>query len=89
MNQIIPFDFEKHQVRVVKDENGEVWFVAMEIADVLEYSDAEAMTRRLDNDEKQNLQLVGFGPRGVTVINESGLYSAILKSRKPEAKRFE
>ena len=34
---------------------------------------------RLDDDEKQNLQDVGFGPRGVTIINESGLYSVILR----------
>jgi len=38
------------------------------------------MTRRLDDDEKQNLQIVGFGPRGVTVINEAGLYSAIKRT---------
>lgn len=38
------------------------------------------MTCRLDGDEKQNLQIVGFGPRGVTVINEAGLYSAIKRT---------
>lgn len=46
------------------------------------------MTCRLGDDEKQNLQIVGFGPRGVTVINEAGLYSAIMGSTKDEAKRF-
>ncbi len=44
----------------------EPWFVAMDVASALDYSDTEAMTRRLDDDEKQNLQIVGFGPRGVT-----------------------
>jgi prophage antirepressor-like protein len=71
---------------VVRDT--EPWFVAMDVASALDYSDTEAMTRRLDDDEKQNLQIVGFGPRGVTVISESGLYSAILSSQKPEAKAF-
>jgi prophage antirepressor-like protein len=66
----------------------EPWFVAMDIAVALDYSDTEAMTRKLDDDEKQNLQIVGFGPRGVTLISESGLYSAILGSHKPEAKAF-
>lgn len=88
-NRIIPFDFESHAVRaVIADDRGEPWFIAKEVAAALGYSDAEAMTRRLDDDEKQNLQIVGFGPRGVTVINESGLYSSILGSNKPEAKRF-
>ena len=85
---LIPFQFESTPIQVVSDEHGEPWFIAKEVAAVLGYSDAEAMTRRLDDDEKQNLQIVGFGPRGVTIINESGLYSAILGSTKDEAKRF-
>lgn len=87
MSNIIPFNFEGSSIRLV-DLEGSPWFVAMEVAAVLDYSDSEAMTRKLDDDEKQNLQIVGFGPRGVTVISESGLYSAILSSRKPEAAKF-
>lgn len=64
------------------------YFIAMDIARALEYQDTEAMTRRLDSDEIQNLQIVGFGNRGVSVINESGLYNAILGSKKPQAKAF-
>lgn len=74
-------------MRVVKID-GEPWFVAKDVAAVLGYSDAEAMTRRLDSDDRQNLRGVGFGPRGVTAINEPGLYVAVLGSQKPEAKRF-
>lgn len=85
---ITPFQFENRAIRVVTDDSGEPWFIAKEVADVLGYSDSEAMTRRLDDDEKQNRQIVGFGPRGVTTVNESGLYSAILGSTKPEAKPF-
>lgn len=88
MSNIVPFSFDGQQVTVITAEDGEPWFVAKEIAAVLDYTDAEAMTRRLDDDEKQNRQIVGFGPRGVTLINESGLYSAILGSQKPEAKPF-
>lgn len=68
--------------------DGEPWFVARDVAEVLGYSDAEAMTRRLDTDEKQNRQIVGFGPRGISTINESGIYNAIMGSAKPEAKVF-
>jgi hypothetical protein len=87
MNNIVPFDFEGSSIRLV-DLEGSPWFVAMEVAAALDYSDAFEMTKRLDDDEKQNLQIAGFGPRGVTVISESGLYSAILSSRKPEAAKF-
>lgn len=68
--------------------NNEPYFVAMDIAKALGYVDAYSMTRRLEDDEVQNLQIGGFGNRGVNVINESGLYNAILGSEKPEAKQF-
>ena len=41
--------------------DGEPYFVAMDIAKALDYSDTEAMTRRLEDDEVQTLQVVGFG----------------------------
>lgn len=88
MSNIIPFNFNNHNFRVIPDENGEPLFIAMDVAEVLEYSDTEAMTRRLDADDIQNRQIVGFNNRGVTLINESGLYAAILGSKKPEAKPF-
>lgn len=87
MNQIVPFDFNGQQIRIVMD--GEDYhFVALDAAAVLGYSDPFEMTKRLDNDEKQNRQIAGFGPRGVTLISESGLYAAVLGSHKPEAKAF-
>ena len=85
---IMPFKFDDQDVRVIVGHGGEPWFVAMEIAAILDYSETEAMTRKLDADEKQTRQIVGFGPRGITVINEPGLYNCILTSQKPEAKRF-
>lgn len=87
MSNLIPFMYGEAPIRAVTI-NEEPWFVARDIAGVLDYSDAEAMTRKLDEDEKQNLQIVGFGPRGASLISEAGLYSAILTSQKPEAKRF-
>lgn len=67
---------------------GEPWFVAKDVAQALDYSDAQAMTRRLDPDEVQNRRFVGSNPRGENLVNESGLYSSIMGSRKPEAKAF-
>ncbi|EIK94033.1 prophage antirepressor [Pseudomonas sp. M47T1] len=85
---MIPFDFNGTLVTVFTDEHGEPWFIALELAGILGYSDAFELTKKLDDDEKQNRQIAGFGPRGVSTINEPGLYSAILNSSKPEAKRF-
>ncbi|WP_212645489.1 BRO family protein [Delftia sp. PE138] len=89
MSSITPFDFDGHPIRVVTNDIGEPWFIAKEVSGVLGYSEASAMTRTLDDDEKglQVLQTQG-GTQRVIVINESGLYSAILKSERQEAKRF-
>jgi BRO family, N-terminal domain len=67
---------------------GESWFVAEEIASVLDLSDAGAMTRPLDPDKKNNMQIVSFSPKGTTVFNESGLYTAIVGNSKPQTKPF-
>lgn len=88
MSNITPFKFDTHQISVITDENGEPWFVAKEVSEVLGYSDAFEMTKKLDDDEKQNRQIAGFGPRGITLINEGGLYACILTSQKEQAKPF-
>lgn len=82
------FNFNSHALRVIVDDNGEFWFIAKDVAEILDYSDAHKMTSRLDSDEVQNRQIRGFGNRGVNLISESGLYSSILGSNKPEAKAF-
>jgi len=85
---VIPFHFHAREIRTLLI-NGLPWFVAQDVAHALGYRDSEKMTRNLDNDEK-GTQIVGTrgGEQALSVINESGLYSAILRSRKPEAKRF-
>lgn len=89
MSNIVPFKFQDHSITILTDNNGEPWFVAKEVADVLGYSEASAMTRTLDEDEKglQVLQTPG-GRQRVITINESGLYAAILGSNRAEAKPF-
>ncbi|MGA4442615.1 BRO-N domain-containing protein [Ectopseudomonas hydrolytica] len=83
------FQFKQQQdVRAILI-NGEPWFVAGDVAQALGYPEAAKMTRILDDDEK-GLHIVETlgGAQEMLVINESGLYSAILRSRKPEAKAF-
>jgi prophage antirepressor-like protein len=89
MSSIIPFSFEATEIRAITNDQGEPWFVASDVAEVLGYRDAANMTRLLDDDEKgtHNLSTLG-GEQEMTVISESGLYACILKSRRPEAKAF-
>jgi len=74
------------EIRVVGIK-GEPWFVAKDIADILGYSETNRMTSRLDSDEVMSTKLVGMNMNS-TIINESGLYSAVIGSNKPEAKQF-
>lgn len=75
-------------VRVIS-QDGESWFVAGDIAEILGYREAKDMARNLDDDEKgAHIVPTLGGDQAVLIINESGLYSAILRSRRKEAKRF-
>lgn len=89
MTSLTQFTFHnEYNVRII-DLNGELWFVASDVASALDYRMASDMTRFLDDDEKGTHNLrTPSGSQDLTIINESGLYSAILKSRKPEAKKF-
>lgn len=86
--EILPFRFETREVRTLLIDD-QPWFVASDVAAALKYREAKDMTRNLDDDEKgrQIVPTLG-GAQELNIINESGLYSAILRSRKPEAKRF-
>jgi anti-repressor protein len=68
---------------------GEPWFVAADVCAVLEIADPKSSVRLLDDDERgvHTMHTLG-GPQQVLVVNEPGLYSLILRSRKPEAKAF-
>ncbi len=70
---------------------GEPWFVAKDVCSILGLSKYRDAIAKLDDDEKQGcpLQLdTPGGQQSLSIINESGLYSLILQSRKPEAKAF-
>lgn len=80
------FVFNAMPVRVVQ-VNREPWFVAADVLAVLDL-DRKAL-ERLDDDEKgvSSIHTLG-GEQQMSIINESGLYSLVLGSRKPEAKPF-
>jgi anti-repressor protein len=89
MNQLQKvFDFHGMQLRTVI-KNNEPWFVAKDVAQILSFDHTPTMTRTLDEDEKGvHIIHTPGGDQRMTIINEPGLYSVILKSRKPEAKQF-
>ncbi len=88
MTEVQNFDFHGHALRVI-DHDGEPWFVAKDVCDVLGYRDPYAGTRTLDDDEKLLHTLCVAGQtRETSIINESGLYSLVLRSNKPDAKAF-
>lgn len=93
MADLTIFAFESAAVRTL-DLNGEPWFVATDIAKILGYKLTTDMCKMLDEDEAgmHNLHVRSENGveqmREVTIINESGLYACILKSRRPEAKAF-
>lgn len=75
-------------VRVVEREE-EPWFVAMDVCKALEIRNGRDACGRLDEDEKGVVTADTLGgPQTLTIINEPGLYSLVLTSRKPEAKEF-
>ncbi len=77
------------QVRTVTID-GEPWFVGKNIATALGYSDTDkAIRNHVDDEDKLTRQIGGSGQsRNMTIINESGLYSLILSSKLPSAKKF-
>jgi hypothetical protein len=86
-NALMSYQFDQAPVRVVMVLD-DPWFVANDVAAVLGYKSFH-MTRMLDDDEK-GIHVVDTlgGRQELSIISESGLYSAVFKSRRPEAQRF-
>ncbi len=82
------FTYRENTIRTVT-LGEEVWFVAKDVCEVLEIKNSRDALSRLDNDEKGVVLTDTLGGKQeLTSINEPGLYSLILGSRKPEAKAF-
>lgn len=89
MNDMRIFNYNDSTVRTVF-KDGEPWFVGKDVAGILGYTDTfGALKKHVDGEDKQNCQNDSFkSNRGLTIINESGLYSLILSSKLPTAKQF-
>lgn len=83
------FEFETQPVRILDEQDGQTWFVAADVCRVLNIADVKGAHSRLDDDEKGTRTMgTPGGPQQVVMLNEAGLYSLMLTSRKPQAKRF-
>ena len=85
MNELKIWNYNNSEVRTVT-VNNEPWWVLTDVCKVLELSNATKVAQRLEEDERSNFKLGRQGE--ATIINESGLYSVILRSDKPQAKPF-
>ena len=101
MSDVRLYSFDGAQVRTLTDENGEPWFLGMDVCAILGLG-TEHLRRDLEDDEVTKITALpnwqngesstiydGMnGGRPPLVVSESGVYSLIMHSRKPEAKRF-
>ena len=84
-NSIQKFNFKGNEIRTIC-KDGEPWWVAKDVCDILELSNPTAAIAELEEDERAKYSLGRQGE--ANIINEPGLYSLVLRSRKPEAKAF-
>jgi len=90
-NEIILFKHEEFGEIRTMNIDGEPWFVGKDIAEILGYAKARnAIAKHIDEEDKKDAPIQGVlgGTQSMTIINESGLYSLILSSKLPSAKKF-
>ena len=101
MNKLVKSGDFTHELfgrlTTIKNEDDDIFFISNEISKILDYSENRKMLERLDDDEiikfthEEAVRLLptdDINSRGIQLLTESGLYSAILGSKKPEAKTF-
>ena len=87
MNNLQLFKSEQFGTVRTVNKDGEPWFVAADVCKALDHTNVSMALDRLDDDEKAKFNL-GLSGGETNVVNEPGLYTLILGSRKPEAKAF-
>lgn len=89
MSNLTVFNFDGDEIRVVL-VNGESWFVAADIAKVLEHSKASMLISSLKEREKGVSQISTLGgSQSMAVVSEPGLYRILMRSDKPKAEKFQ
>ncbi len=75
------FDFEEQEIRTLIDKDSQIWFVAIDVCNILE------LDREDDEKTKQSIPTLA-GIQQLWTVNEPGLYALVFTSRKPEARTF-
>ncbi len=87
-NKLQVFNYNGNEVRTA-EVGGEIWWVLKDVCGVLGISKYRDAARRLDEDERGSVKVDTLGgAQNLIAVNESGLYSVILRSDKPQAKPF-
>lgn len=88
-NNLQTWNYGSSEIRTI-EKDGEPWFVGKDVAAVLGYAKPEnAIARHVDDEDKSTTPFQGTAyETRATIINESGLYSLILSSKLPNAKKF-
>lgn len=88
MSALEVFEYADREVRTVALD-GEVWFVLADICGVLGIANASNVASRLDEADIRQADISSGGQRrAVTIVSESGMYEVVIRSDKPEARRF-
>jgi len=89
MDALQIFNYQEKEVRTIT-RDGEPWFIANDVCYILDFANPSESIKRLDEDEVSSNEVIdSMGRVQITnIVNEAGLYSLILGSRKPEAKTF-
>lgn len=88
MNSIVPFNFEDREVRTKTGENGEPWFVAKDVCEILGIGNPSDTVKKVLSPDEFTLDTIEGSHRPTNLVNESGLYALIFKSRKKKAEQF-
>ena len=91
MNNLTVFENPEFGAIRTVELDGEPWLVGKDVAQALGYTDTDqALRRHVDDEDKLTRNFDGSGQnRSMTIINESGLYSLVLSSKLPTAKKFQ
>ena len=89
MSKMQIFTYNDTPIRTV-EQDGEIWWVLVDVCRVLELKDARQAAQRLEEDERCQTTVIDSMGREQTayIVNEPGLYNIVLRSDKPEAKAF-
>ena len=90
MKSVLSFAFDGHDIRVVRNESNEPWFVASDVCNALDIGNVTMALERLDADDLSSTEVMDCSNRfqKTRVVSQSGLFELVAGSRKPQAKPF-